>query len=73
MAAPYFLVIFGPPAVGEMTVARSEVNLRDLEARYRMHSDGALVCPGDYVKLETTESSADDAADRIVAALGLRT
>jgi hypothetical protein len=54
-------------------LAWSEAHLLDLDRRYKLNSTDETFDRGRYLRLDTTQLSAEHTAERIIAALGLAT
>lgn len=57
-----FIVIFGPPAVGKMSVGEK---LLEHHEQYRLNSNGDFFYQDNYLKIDNTDLSAYDVACKI--------
>jgi hypothetical protein len=59
--------------VSKRDVAASRERLLAHDAQYRLNSSGELAGRSDYIRIDNTDLSADDVAERIVQRFGIRT
>jgi len=75
MVEKKLIILFGPPAVGKMTVGKELADLTGLKLfhnhmTYKLNSDGDFFYRANYLKLDNTQLTAVEAARQIQSHFG---